>query len=107
MEFVKVARVSDVAPGVGLRVDIGDESIAIFNLDGEFYAIGDVCTHEETSLADGDVFGDIVECPLHGAEFDIKSGKALSLPAVLPVPTYTVRVEGDDILVDPEPSAEH
>ena len=102
MEYVKVARVSDVAPGVGLRVDIGDEAIAIFNLDGEFYAIGDVCTHEETSLADGDVFGDVVECPLHGAEFDIKSGKALSLPAVLPVPTYTVRVEGDDILVDPE-----
>jgi 3-phenylpropionate/trans-cinnamate dioxygenase ferredoxin subunit len=103
MEFVKVARVSDVAPGVGLRVDIGDEAIAIFNLDGEFYAIGDVCTHEETSLADGDVFGDVVECPLHGAEFDIRSGKALSLPAVLPVPTYAVRVEGDDILVDPEP----
>ena len=103
MEFVKVARVSDVAPGVGLRVDIGDEAIAIFNLDGEFYAIGDVCTHEETSLADGDVFGDVVECPLHGAEFDIKSGKALSLPAVLPVPTYAVRVEGDDILVDPAP----
>ena len=103
MEFVKVARVSDVAPGVGLRVDIGDEAIAIFNLDGEFYAIGDVCTHEETSLADGDVFGDVVECPLHGAEFDIKSGKALSLPAVLPVPTYAVHVEGDDILVDPEP----
>jgi nitrite reductase/ring-hydroxylating ferredoxin subunit len=103
MAFVKVARVSDVAPGVGLRVDLGDEAIAIFNLDGEFYAIGDVCTHEETSLADGDVFGDVVECPLHGAEFDIKSGKALSLPAVLPVPTYAVRVEGDDILVDPEP----
>ncbi|MGN6758464.1 MAG: non-heme iron oxygenase ferredoxin subunit [Thermomicrobiales bacterium] len=103
MEFVKVARVSDVAPGVGLRVDIGDEAIAIFNLDGEFYAIGDVCTHEETSLADGDVFGDVVECPLHGAEFDIKSGKALSLPAVLPVPTYAVRVEGDDILIDLAP----
>lgn len=103
MEFVKVARVGDVAPGVGLRVDIGDEAIAIFNLDGEFYAIGDVCTHEETSLADGDVFGDVVECPLHGAEFDIKSGKALSLPAVLPVPTYAVRVDGDDILVNPEP----
>ena len=103
MEFVKVARVSDVAPGVGLRVDIGDEAIAIFNLDGEFYAIGDVCTHEETSLADGDVFGDVVECPLHGAEFDIKSGKALSLPAVVPVPTYAVRVEGNDILIDPEP----
>lgn len=101
MTFVKVARVGEIAPGTVKRVELGDEPVAIFNLDGEFYAIGDTCTHEEASLADGDIFGDVVECPLHGAEFDIKSGRARTLPAVLPVPTYEVRVEGDDVLIAP------
>ena len=103
MEYVKVATVAEVAPGKAIRVEIGGESIAIFNVDGEFYAIGDTCSHEEASLSEGDVFGTCVECPLHGAEFDLKTGKARTLPAVLPVPTYAVRVEGDAILVSAEP----
>lgn len=99
MTFVHVAAVGDIKPGKAIRVEIGDESVAIFNLDGTFYAIGDICTHEEASLAEGDVFGNCVECPLHGAEFDIKTGEAKTLPAVTPVPTYTVKVEGDAVLV--------
>jgi nitrite reductase/ring-hydroxylating ferredoxin subunit len=99
MEFTKVAAVGEIAPGGVLRVEVGDEPVAIFNLDGEFYAIGDTCSHEEASLSEGDVFGDVVECPLHGAEFDIKTGAARTLPAVAPVPTFPVRVEGDAILV--------
>ena len=77
--------------------------MAIFNVDGEYYAIGDTCSHEEASLAEGDVFSDCVECPLHGSEFDLRTGKARSLPAVLPVPTYPVKVEGGDVLVGREP----
>lgn len=99
MSFVRVAATGDIKPGRALRVEIGDEPVAIFNLDGSFYAIGDTCSHEEASLSEGDVFGDCVECPLHGAEFDIKTGQARTLPAVQPVPTYPVKVEGDAILV--------
>lgn len=103
MPFVKVARASQIAPGKAIRIEIDDEPIAIFNVDGDLYAIGDTCSHEEASLAEGDVFGTCVECPLHGAEFDLKTGRARTLPAVIPVATYTVKVEGDDVLLDPEP----
>ncbi len=103
MGFVQVAKVGAIAPGKAIRVEIGDEPIAIFNVDGDLYAIGDTCSHEEASLAEGDVYGTCVECPLHGAEFDLKTGRPRTLPAVVPVPTYAVRVEGDDVLIDPEP----
>lgn len=103
MGFVKVATIGQIAPGKALRVEIGEEPIAVFNVDGELYAIGDTCSHEEASLSEGDVFGTCVECPLHGAEFDLQTGRPRTLPAVVPVPTYTVRVEGDAVLLDPEP----
>ena len=103
MPFVKVAQASQLAPGKAIRVEIDDEPIAIFNVDGDLYAIGDTCSHEEASLAEGDVFGTCVECPLHGAEFDLKTGRPRTLPAVTPVPTYAVKVEGGDIMVNPEP----
>ena len=102
MEFVKVAAAGDITPGKAIRVEIGDEPVAIFNVDGTLYAIGDTCTHEEASLSEGDVYGDCVECPLHGAEFDLKTGKARTLPAVVPVATYPVKVEGEDVLVGVE-----
>ena len=99
MEFVKVATVGEIEPGRAKRVELGEEAIAVFNLHGAYYAIGDTCSHEEASLSEGDVFGDCVECPLHGAEFDITTGKNLTLPAVSPVPSYPVKLEGDAILV--------
>ena len=99
MGFLKVASIGDIKPGKAIRVEIGDEPVAIFNIDGTYYAIGDTCSHEEASLSEGDVFGDCVECPLHGAEFNIKTGQAKTLPAVSPVPTYAVRIEGDAVLV--------
>ncbi len=103
MAFVKVATVGAIAPGKAIRVEIDDEPIAIFNVDGDLYAIGDTCSHEEASLSEGDVYGTCVECPLHGAEFDLKTGRPRTLPAVVPVPTYAVKVEGDDVLVDSQP----
>ena len=103
MPFVKVAQVGQLTPGKAIRVEIDDEPIAIFNVDGDLYAISDTCSHEEASLAEGDVFGTCVECPLHGAEFDLKTGRPRTLPAVSPVATYAIKVEGDDILINPEP----
>ena len=68
------------------------DRIALCNVDGEFFATTDVCSHDEASLSDGELFGHVVECPLHGARFDVRTGKALSLPAVYPVKTFEVRV---------------
>jgi nitrite reductase/ring-hydroxylating ferredoxin subunit len=90
--FIPVGDADAVAPGTAVRVVAGGEEVAIFNVDGQFYATTDVCSHDEASLADGELFGHVVECPLHGARFDVRTGKALSLPAVYPVKTFEVRV---------------
>ena len=90
--FITVGASSDVAPGTAARVVAGGEEIAIFNVDGQFFATSDVCSHDEASLSDGELFGHVVECPLHGARFDVRTGKVLSLPAVYPVKNFEVRV---------------
>jgi len=102
MAFVKVARVSDVPPGHVKAVEAGYEDVALCNVDGQIYAIADVCTHDDGPLGEGCLHGDQVECPRHGARFDVRTGAALSLPAVVAVLTFEVRVEGDDIFVDVE-----
>lgn len=97
MAIVDVAREEELAPGAALSVVVGGVPIAIFNVHGELFAIGDTCSHEEFSLAEGEVeeSGDCcsVECALHGARFDLRTGTALSLPAVLPVGTFPVWIE--------------
>lgn len=98
MAIVEVGRAEDIAPGTAMRVVVGALPIAIFNQDGEFFAIGDTCSHEDYSLAEGEVEdGCTVECALHGARFDLRTGAALSLPATLPVGTFSAWVE-DGIL---------
>lgn len=90
--WIEVGRAEDVPPGHAARVEIGETPVAIFNCNGTFYAIDDTCSHAEASLSDGDL--DIsrcaIECPLHGSAFDLASGDALSLPAVLPVRAHQV-----------------
>lgn len=99
-EWIEVARTADVPLGRGLRVEIGGEPVALWNVDGTFYATTDTCTHEETSLADGDLWGEVVECPLHGAQFDVRTGAVLSLPAIFPLATFPVKVEGEALYVE-------
>lgn len=96
----KVAIVDDVPPGQGLRVTVDDKSVAIFNVDGEFYAIDEWCPHEHGPLSNGWVFGHVVMCPFHTAEFDLRTGEVLSLPATRGVRTYRVRRVGDDLEVE-------
>jgi nitrite reductase/ring-hydroxylating ferredoxin subunit len=98
-EFIRVAKAAELAPGSVLRVDVAGKAIALYNLDGAYYATDDICTHAYASLAEGFLDGETIECPLHGATFSIKTGEALTAPAVEPLATYAVRVEGDDILV--------
>ena len=94
MAIVVVGQEDDVAPGQTLRVLAEGVPIAIFNVHGELYAIGDTCTHEEFSLSDGDMVDDYtVECALHGAQFDVRTGEALCLPATEPAGSYPVWIE--------------
>jgi 3-phenylpropionate/trans-cinnamate dioxygenase ferredoxin subunit len=92
VDFFEIAPESELANGERLFVDIGDNPIVIFNIAGNFYAIGDICTHDDGPLGDGDVEGFNVVCPRHGAEFDVRTGKVTSMPAVVDIPTYPVRV---------------
>jgi 3-phenylpropionate/trans-cinnamate dioxygenase ferredoxin subunit len=99
-EFVKVASTSEIAPGQGRLVTVKGEQIALFNVGGEYFAINDMCTHEEASLAEGEIVGFEVTCPLHGAKFDVRSGEVLGPPAYDDVASYPVRVSGSDVEVD-------
>ncbi len=99
-EFIKVARVEDIPPGERMWFDFDEETVIVFNVDGEFYCIADLCTHDGGPLEDGELFGYEVECPRHGARFDIRTGAAVQLPAVVGVPSYGVKVEGEFILVE-------
>jgi len=95
--------VVDVPPGTAKAIAVDGRRIALFNVGGTFYAIDDSCTHEETSLAEGPVVGEIVACPKHGSRFHLPTGRVLSLPAVIPVDTYQVKVEDGQVLVLPVP----
>ncbi|MFA7095614.1 MAG: non-heme iron oxygenase ferredoxin subunit [Gammaproteobacteria bacterium] len=98
-DWVDVASVGEFAPGTWRVVDIDGAMIAVFNLDGEYYAIDAVCTHEYEMLTEGEVEGDEIVCPRHSARFNIKTGEALTPPAYEPVATFPVRVENGRVQV--------
>jgi len=100
--FVKVARTDEIKPGQARLVDARGRQIALFNINGEFFAIDNMCTHEQASLAEGEISGHEVTCPLHGAKFDVRTGSVLGPPAYDDVACYSVRVMGTDIEVDVE-----
>ena len=98
--FVTVANVNDTPPGHISVHEVSGKRIALCNVNGDFYAIDDVCTHDGGPLDQGILEEDRVECPRHGAKFDVKTGRAVVLPAVRPVKTYPVKVEGNEVKVD-------
>lgn len=97
--FVSAAKVGDLEPDTAVAVEIGGLRIAVFNVEGAFYATDEICSHAYASLAEGFIVDDTVECPLHGACFSLKTGEALSAPATEPLTTYPVKVEDGHILV--------
>jgi 3-phenylpropionate/trans-cinnamate dioxygenase ferredoxin component len=100
MAVVRVASKSEVPPGEVRVFEANGRSIALANVNGEFFAIDNVCTHDGGPLGEGTLWNDQVECPRHGARFDVRSGRVMALPAVLPVRSYPVQVDGDDISID-------
>lgn len=99
-ELAPVAKLSEIALGTTKRVTVGDERILLCNVGGTLYAIEDACTHDGGALDQGQLDGCRIMCPRHGAFFDVTTGAALTLPAILPVGTFAVRVEADDVYVD-------
>ncbi len=96
---IKVATVGELAPGQYKSIELGEERIALFNIDGKFYAIRDMCTHDGGILTGGTLNGYIIECPRHGAQFDVRTGAVVRLPAYVGVETYPVSVEGTDVFI--------
>ncbi len=99
-QWVEVARASDIPPGHAARVEIDGVPVAIFNVDGDFYALDDTCSHAEASLSEGDLDPErcAIECPLHGSSFDLRTGDPLTLPAVEPVRVHHVEVDGEGVV---------
>jgi 3-phenylpropionate/trans-cinnamate dioxygenase ferredoxin subunit len=98
-DFARVAGVAEVPPGEHIRVEVDGKAVLLVNLGGEFYAVSDVCTHEEAHLSEGFLMGAKIECPLHGSMFDVTTGEVKGLPATVPLSTFEVKVEGDGIYV--------
>jgi naphthalene 1,2-dioxygenase system ferredoxin subunit len=103
VQYHQAAKISDVPADRGLHLKVADREIALFNLAGELYAIGGICTHGAARLANGYIEGELIECPQHAGTFEIKTGRAVDYPCTVNVKKYDVRVEGDDVLIGWEP----
>ena len=99
----RVTSIDRLSESSGMRVDVGGHRIALFLIGTDVYAIGDRCSHAESSLAEGEVFDGAVECPRHGSEFDLRTGEPTSFPATRPVPVYDAEIDGSDVFVTVEP----
>lgn len=95
-----VAKTDEVQEEEPKAVQVGNQYIAIYRVDGKFYATDDICTHEFASLCEGFIDGDIIECPLHAGQFHIPTGKAMSPPVTEDLKTFAVKLEGDDLYVE-------
>ncbi len=101
-EMVRLCSRDELEPGTARRFDVGDVRIALVRVNDDFFAVGDRCSHEDYSLSEGEVLDDVceIECWRHGSTFDLRTGEPCSLPATKPVPVYTVKVDGQDVLVE-------
>jgi 3-phenylpropionate/trans-cinnamate dioxygenase ferredoxin subunit len=102
-EFVSIGP-ADLANGERRIVEIDGQAIAVFNIGSTYYAIADVCSHDDGPVAEGELNSFEIECPRHGARFDVRNGKVLSFPAIVDIPSYPVKVENGEIWVGlPQP----
>jgi 3-phenylpropionate/trans-cinnamate dioxygenase ferredoxin subunit len=99
VEFFEIAPATELPNGERLFVDLGDKPIVIFNIAGQLFAIGDVCTHDDGPLGDGVIEDHNIVCPRHGAEFDVRTGKVMSMPAAVDIPAYPVQIRDGNIFV--------
>ncbi len=98
-EFIPIAADGDIKIGERLFVEIDDLTLVVFNIAGQLFAIADVCSHDDGPVGEGDLDGYIIACPRHGAHFDVRTGKVLTLPAIVDIPAYPVRIRDGQIEV--------
>ena len=98
-EFVAVAKVSDLSDPGRITVELDDRLIVLLRVGGDVFALDDVCTHDGGPLGEGELEDHTIACPQHGAKFDIRNGKALTMPATQPTVAHEVKIVGDDIMV--------
>jgi nitrite reductase/ring-hydroxylating ferredoxin subunit len=98
--FVKVVVTQDIPPGEAIAVEVEGCELALFNIDGDFYAIDNACTHKGGPLSEGELDGTVVACPWHGACFDVTTGEAVNPPAAEGVACHSVEVDGDDVKIE-------
>jgi len=97
---VELCKADQVAVGTALRVEAAGLTVAVFNVDGQFYVTDDACTHGPGSLSEGFIDGDVVECNFHNGQFDIKTGAIVAPPCMIPVKTYPASVEDGTVFID-------
>jgi len=98
-QFYAAVQTADLAPGEVRHVELSGQEIALYNMDGQFYATSDQCTHMRARLSDGYVTAGVIECPLHFGKFDIRTGRALSPPCKVDLAIYPVQVRGDWVFI--------
>jgi len=98
-EFYEISDVDDLPNGDRIFVEIDENYLVVFNIAGQFYAIEDLCSHDDGPLGDGDLEGYQIACPRHGARFDVRTGKVLTFPAVEDIPAYPIQIVDGKILV--------
>lgn len=101
-EFIKVATVDEIPPGGRKSVVVDDRALLVFRINNDFYAVEDVCSHDGQPLTEGPFVDGSIECPRHGARFDVRTGRPLCMPAVEPIATFEVKISGQDVLVGTE-----
>jgi len=94
LEYIDIAPASELPPGDRLFVEIEGQPIVIFNIAGQFFSIADVCSHDDGPVGEGALDGYSITCPRHGAQFDVRTGQVLQMPAVVDIPAYPVKVVG-------------
>jgi nitrite reductase/ring-hydroxylating ferredoxin subunit len=100
MPRIDLCSTADIAPGSAIKVETGDLSLAVYNVDGEFFCTDDLCTHGPGSLSEGYIDGDVVECNFHNGQFNIKTGEVVSPPCMIPIKTYKTVVQGDRVFIE-------
>ena len=99
--MIRLCRTADVPPGTALAIEIpGQDAVAVYNVDGTFYATDDRCSHAEASLGEGILTGPIIECPFHGGTFDVRTGAAVDLPCTKPVRASVVTVRDEEVWME-------
>jgi len=99
---IDLCSTADLAPGNAIKVEAGDLTLAVYNVDGEFFVTDDACTHGPGSLSEGYIDGDVVECNFHNGQFNIKTGEVVAPPCMVPIKTYKTFVENDRVMIETE-----